>query len=202
MDARSPASAMQEFLRTRRSIRRFNSDPVPPELLREILATACFAPSAHGIQPWRFVVIKNPEARETLSQALTDQMRRDMQAEAAPAAEITQRVNRSHQRLAEAPTILLLCRDIQALRVPAPEEDLMAIQSVAMAGLQLMLAAHAHGLGANWICWPLYAQEATQKTLRLPETWQPQGMIFLGQPAETPKAKTLKELDEIVQWIH
>lgn len=201
MDARSPASAMQEFLRTRRSIRRFNSDPVPPELLREILATACFAPSAHGMQPWRFVIVENPNAREALGQALTDQMRRDMQAEAAPAAEITQRVNRSHQRLAEAPTILLLCRDVEALRVHAPQEDLMAIQSVAMAGLQLMLAAHAHGLGANWICWPLYAQAATQKALGLPETWQPQGMIFLGHPAETPKEKVLKPLFELTKTI-
>ena len=62
----------------------------------------------------------------------------------------------------------------------------MLVQSVAMAGLQMLLAAHAEGLGGVWVCWPLYAQEATRAALHLPSHWEPQGMLFLGYPAEAP----------------
>lgn len=179
------------FLRSRRSIRKFSDEKIPAAVVQEILESANFAPSAHGLQPWRFVIVSSPAGRQALAQALTHQMRRDMQAEKAPAAEIEQRVNRSLQRMAEAPVILLLCRDVEALRGHSPEEELMAAQSVAMAGLQLMLAAHARGLGANWICWPLYAPQATQEALNLPPTWQAQGMVFLGVAAETPAPKAL-----------
>ena len=73
----------------------------------------------------------------------------------------------------------------------------MGIQSVALAGLQLMLAAHAEGLGSNWICWPLYAQDKTVDALELPETWLPEAMICLGYTDEEPEEKILKPLDEV-----
>ena len=38
----------------------------------------------------------------------------------------------------------------------------MGTQSVALAGLQLLLAAHAEGLGGTWICWPLFAPDETR----------------------------------------
>ena len=77
----------------------------------------------------------------------------------------------------------------------------MAVQSVAAVGLQLLLAAHAEGLGGNWICWPLYAQETACKALDLPETWEPQAMFFLGYADEEPREKTLRGLDEVVRYI-
>jgi F420 biosynthesis protein FbiB-like protein len=191
----------REFLRTRRSIRKFNGQRIPDEILREILETAAFAPSAHGLQPWRFALIESESAKSALGTALTDRMRLDMQAENAPEAEIRSRVERSLHRIAEAPHILLLCRDVKAVRTQSPQEDLMGIQSVAMAGLQLMLVAHARGLGANWICWPLYAQAETILALNLPETWEPQGMVFLGYPAETPQPKKLQALENIIRTL-
>jgi coenzyme F420-0:L-glutamate ligase/coenzyme F420-1:gamma-L-glutamate ligase len=67
--------------------------------------------------------------------------------------------------------------------------------------LQLLLAAHAEGLGSNWICWPLYAQETARKALRLPKTWEPQGMIFLGYADDEPREKELRSLEEVVRYI-
>jgi F420 biosynthesis protein FbiB-like protein len=194
-------STFNAFLRSRRSIRKFNGQRIPDEVLREILETAAFAPSAHGLQPWRFVLIESQSVRTALGQALTERMRNDMKAENAPEAEIRSRVERSLRRIAEAPHIILLCRDAEAVRTQSPQEDLMGVQSVAMAGLQLMLAAHAHGLGSNWICWPLYAQAETIRALNLPATWQPQGMVFLGYPAEEPKEKTPRPLAEVTLTI-
>lgn len=125
-------------------------------------------------------------------------MRRDMTAEDASEAEIEKRVANSIRRINEAPVLILLCRDVTAVREHKREEEIMSVQSVAAAATYLLLAAHAEGLGSNWICWPLYAQKETREALELPETWEPQVMIFLGYPDETPKEKALKPLEEVV----
>ena len=184
----------QTFLRTRRSIRRFlgptaktgKPNPVPAPVIERILQTATYAPSAHNLQPWRFVVVQTDTAKANLGQALTHKMRVDMNAKSIPQADIDKRVKISLRRIAEAPAIILLCCDVTAIRADDPEEHLMAVQSVALAGLQLMLSAHAERLGSNWICWPLYAQEAVRIALDVPETWEPQAMFFLGYTDEKP----------------
>lgn len=188
----------QTFLRTRRSIRHFKPDPVPAPVIERILETATYAPSAHNLQPWRFAIVQTDTAKAKLGQALTDKMRVDMTAEGAPPADIDQRVKISLRRIDEAPAIILLCRDMTVIRKEEPEEHMMAVQSVALAGLQLMLSAHAERLGGNWICWPLYAQETAQAALNLPDTWEPQGMFFLGYADEEPGEQALKSLDEVV----
>jgi len=189
---------LHNFLRTRRSVRRFKPDPVPAPVIERILETATYAPSAHNLQPWRFVVVADVSAKNRLGQALTDKMRADMTAESVPESDIESRVARSLCRLDEAPVVILLCRDVTVIRKDEQEEITMAIQSVAAAGLQLMLAAHAEGLGGNWICWPLYAQEAARAALNLPDTWEPQGMFFLGYADEEPGVKAIKPLKEIL----
>jgi coenzyme F420-0:L-glutamate ligase / coenzyme F420-1:gamma-L-glutamate ligase len=124
-----------------------------------------------------------------------------MQAEGADSSDIEKRARLSLRRMDEAPLIIVLCRDKTDVRADTPEEAMMGIQSSALAGLQLMLAAHAEGLGSNWICWSLYAQGATRSALELPETWEPQAMYFLGYPAETPKIKEMKDLKSLVKII-
>ncbi len=183
------STELHHFLRTRRTIRRFKVDPVPDSVIERILTTAACAPSAHNLQPWRFVVASDASARSRLGQALTSKMRVDMQAAGASESEIEKRVANSLRRIDEAPVLLLLCRDVTAVRADTPEETIMATQSVAAAGLQLLLAAHAEELGGNWICWPLYAQEETRAALELPATWEPQAMFFIGYADETPKEK-------------
>jgi nitroreductase len=64
-------------------------------------------------------------------------------------------------------------------------ENVMAIQSAAMAGQNLLLAAHARGLGACWMCAPLFCPALARTTLDLPPDWEPQGLITIGYPAET-----------------
>jgi len=189
---------LHNFLRTRRSKRRFNPDPVAAPIIERILETATYAPSAHNLQPWRFVMVVDTHKRKRLGAALTGKLRADMSATGVPQSEIDSRAERSLRRLNGAPVVILLCRDTTAVRGEEPEEEIMAVQSVAAAGLQLLLAAHAEGLGGNWICWPLYAQEAAREALDLPETWQPQGMFFLGYADEEPREKGLKPLNEIM----
>ncbi len=60
----------------------------------------------------------------------------------------------------------------------------MAVQSVAMAAQNLWLLAHAEGLGACWLCAPLFVPELVREILDLPADWQAQGLMTLGWPAE------------------
>jgi nitroreductase len=52
-----------------------------------------------------------------------------------------------------------------------------------------------------WICAPLFAPERVREALDLPPNWMPQGMISLGYPAEEPKDKAMKQLNEVVRFI-
>jgi nitroreductase len=136
-----------------------------------------------------------------LGEAITSKMRVDMQAESANESDIEKRARLSLRRMDEAPLVIVVCRDKTDVRADTPEETIMGIQSTALAGLQLMLAAHAEGLGSNWICWTLYAQEATRSALELPETWEPQAMYFLGYADEIPKIKEMKDFQSLVKII-
>ena len=197
---------LHTFLRSRRSIRCFHPDPVPEAVLQRILETATYAPSAHNKQPWRFVVLTSAEAKSRLSKAITDKFRHDMAADGIPETEIQARVERTIRRSDEAPVIVILCRDVTQVD-PQPDavrqqaEATMGTQSVALAGLQLLLAAKAECLGGTWICWPVFAPEATRDALELPIELEPQGMIFLGYSAEQPATPERKLLKGIVRYL-
>jgi F420 biosynthesis protein FbiB-like protein len=194
---------LHNFLRTRRSIRRFKADPVPDSVIQNILATATFAPSAHNRQPWRFVVITTQAAKENLAEAMSVDFERDLSRDGLPLEKIQAQIRRSKERITSAPVAILLCLDMSELDSYLDEkrqqaERMMAIQSVAAAGLQLLLAVHAEGLGGVWACWPLFAQEVICKTLNLSNNWEPQAMFFVGYPSDGPKKKEMKDLQSLV----
>lgn len=183
-----------QFLRTRRTVRRFKADPVPDETIAKILGTANYAPSAHNLRPWRFVVLKSINIRASLGKVLTDALKRDMVSAGASHSEIERRKTTTIHRLEEAPVVILLCRDSKAVREDNHEETVMSIQSVSNAGLTLLLAAHAEGLGGCWICWPLYAQVETRQVLNLPASWLPEAMFFIGHAtSESPTGRESKD---------
>jgi F420 biosynthesis protein FbiB-like protein len=197
---------LHAFLRSRRSIRRFKQAPVPHDCIQRILETAIFAPSAHNLQPWRFAVITSSAVKERLAEAITIRFRQDMIVDGIPEAEIQARVKRTVRRTSQAPVIIILCRDTTQVKPQTgsllqQEEALMGTQSVALAGLQLLLAAHSEGLGGTWICWPLFTREETRHALGLAKEWEPQGMLFLGYPDEKPELPERESLQEVVRYI-
>ncbi|MCC6299945.1 MAG: nitroreductase family protein [Anaerolineales bacterium] len=197
---------LHTFLRTRRSVRRFKSDRVPDSVISTILTTATFAPSAHNRQPWRFVVVTDLSVRIKLAEAMAVDFQRDLESDNVPSEKIQAQVTRSKERITSAPVAILLCLDMSEMdsypdKRRAKAEFRMTVQSVAAAGMQLLLAAHAEGLGGTWVCWPLFAQETIQKTLDLPESWEPQGMFFLGYPDGKPKEKILKDMGSLVKTM-
>jgi len=197
---------LQDFLRTRRSVRRFKPDPVPVSVINNILTTATFAPSAHNRQPWRFVVLTDAATKVKLADAMAVEFKRDLEQDGLPPEKIRAQIKRSKERMTSAPVIIIINLDMSEMNVYSDRkrkqaEFRTAVQSVASAGMQLLLAAHAEGLGGVWVCSPLFAQETVQKVLGLPKAWEPHGMFYLGYPEVIPVIRERKPLDEISKFI-
>jgi coenzyme F420-0:L-glutamate ligase / coenzyme F420-1:gamma-L-glutamate ligase len=175
---------------------------VPDSIIQNILSTATYAPSAHNRQPWRFVVVTDESVKIELADAMAEDFERDLRRDSVAPEKIQVQIKRSKDRMTSAPIVILLCLDMSEMDSYPDEkrqqaECTMAMQSVAAAGLQLLLAAHAEGLGGVWVCSPLFVQETIQKTLDLPATWQPQGMFFVGYSVEIPEARERKSVANI-----
>jgi len=180
-----------DAIATRRSVRRFARRDVAPALLRELIAAACAAPAPHHSRPWRFVEV-GPEARPRLIEAMAAAWETDAASDGRGAAEIAAALVRSRRQLAEAPLLLLAClqtegaRDWPDGRRRAAERD-MCMQSLGAALQNLLLAAHARGLGGYLKGAPLFCQSAVADALALPDGWQPAFLVLLGYPARVAK---------------
>jgi coenzyme F420-0:L-glutamate ligase / coenzyme F420-1:gamma-L-glutamate ligase len=193
---------LQSFLRSRRSVRRFKPYPVPESVIRNILTTTTYAPSAHNRQPWRFVVVTSQDVKSNLADAMAMDFRHDLEQDNTSGDEILARLQKSRSRIISSPVIVILCMDLSEMddypdSRRAETEKIMAVQSTANAGLQLLLAAHAEGLGCVWTCAPLFTPDTVRAVFNLPLTWEPQAMFFIGYPAETPMLRERKSIQEI-----
>ncbi|MFA5027942.1 MAG: nitroreductase family protein [Candidatus Methylomirabilota bacterium] len=143
---------------TRRSIRRYTKAPVAPELVTSLLRAGMQAPSACNQQPWQFVVITERTTREAI-------------AAFHPYADM----------LRTAPVVLLVCGDLGREHFRG-----YWVQDCSAATQNILLAAHAAGLGAVWV--GLYPREdlvaETRRVLGLPDQIVPLALIPLGVPAE------------------
>ena len=191
-----------EAIAGRRSIRRYHSTRITRAIIDSLLQVAISAPSAHNRQPWRFRVLIDDDDKIALAQAMGTRLRRDRMADGDATEIIEADANRSSMRLTGAPAIIVVCMSQEDMdHYPDPRrtqsEYVMAVQSVAMAGQNLLLAIHAAGLGACWLCAPLFCPDVVGEVLGLPEAWQPQGLITLGYPADNGKPFTRHALDRI-----
>lgn len=202
----TPGPGFWGVVERRRSVRRFQDRRVPKETLVKLLAAAVRAPNAHNAQTWRFVMVTHLKDKARLAEAMGVRFRRDLEKEGTPAEEIAARLKRSYDRLVGAPLVVVLCVDTAGLprfRVAdrTDGEYLMAVQSAALAGGHLLLAAEAEGLGGAWLCAPLFAPEEVREALDLPGGWAAQGMVLLGYPREEPRERERKPLPEVVKWV-
>ena len=197
-------TSLLELIQARRSIRRYSARPVPHEWIQQILNAAIWAPSAHNRQPWRFVVVEQADTKEHLATSMGTRLQRDLSADHVPQDIIDKDVRRSYDRITSAPIIVVVCMTVIDMDVYSDAkrnhfESVMAIQSSAMAGQNLLLMAEELGLGACWMCAPLFCPDVVQDALDLPDDWQAQGMVTLGFPAQT-REKTRKPLESSILW--
>jgi coenzyme F420-0:L-glutamate ligase / coenzyme F420-1:gamma-L-glutamate ligase len=196
--------AVGQLIRGRRSVRRYQPQPVPQAALLALLEAARWAPSAHNRQPWRFCVVTSTEAKTELSRRMSARWQQDLSADGTDPEWIARRIAISHARLTGSPALIVPSVTLEDMDVyPDVQrneaEYIMAVQSVALACQNLLLAVHDLGLGASWLCAPLFAPELVRDVLDLPDHWQPQAILTVGYPAEH-KEKDRAPLAGQVVW--
>lgn len=189
----------------RRSIRRYQPTPVARELVNSLLETAVTAASAHNRQPWRFLVIETQAAKEKLARAMGERLRADRSRDGDPAHAIDADVARSYARFTGAPLIIAICMSMIDMDRYADDkrnqaERLMATQGTAMAAQNLLLATHAAGLAACWMCAPLFCPDTVATALALPADWEPQALVTLGYPADQGKPYRRRPVHEVTRY--
>lgn len=202
---RPERSPVEEAIVSRRSVRRFAPRYVPADIVRDLVALASQAPAPHGSQPWRFVHIASPEAKDALSDAMADAWRADLEREGQTVHTIHKLLARSRRQLDEAPILLLACLSLENAR-PWPDElrrraerD-MFLQSLGAALQNLLLAAHDRGLAGYLKGAPLFCPEAVAQALDLPPDWQPAFLVLLGYPAQglEPPPRPAIRIDDFI----
>jgi nitroreductase len=149
-----------EAIHARRSIRQYQDRPVPDELVRKVLQAAMAAPSARNQQPWHFLVIDDRPLLEEI-------------VKFCPNAAMAVR----------APLAILVCGDLRLEKSPG-----YWVVDCAAAVQNMLLAAHALGLGAVW-CGVYPRQERMdgfRRLLGLPAAVNAHSLVVLGYPAEEP----------------
>ena len=151
-------------------------------------------------------MVRDLSFKTRLADAMAADFERDLLQDGIEPEKIQSQVIRSKERITSAPVVILLCLDMTEMDVypdirRQQAEQTMAMQSIAAAGLQLLLAAHAGGLGGVWVCSPLFTQETIKRTLDLPETWEPQAMFFVGYAAQNPAPRERKNIESISLFL-
>jgi coenzyme F420-0:L-glutamate ligase/coenzyme F420-1:gamma-L-glutamate ligase len=185
---------LTDLIRTRRSIRRYTDQPVPSQLIDQLLEAAIWAPSAHNRQPWRFVVIETANVKALLADRMGERLRTERLRDGDPIDAIERDVSRSRERIVSAPVVIVACLSMQDMDRYLDErrnalERAMAMQGVAASIQNLLLTAHDLGLGACWMCAPLFAPDVVREVLNLPDDWEAQALITIGYPADDGKPK-------------
>ena len=192
--------------RGRRSVRAFQQREVPRAALEEMLEAARWAPSPHGRQPWRFVVLTRPEPKERLAAAMGDDWRAVLAQDGQLEETVALRLAKSRARIREAPALILACLyldDLDTYPDPARQraEEVMAIQSLGAAVQNMLLAAYAIGLDAGWMCAPLFSPDAARAALDLDASLIPHALIPAGYAACDPKRRPHRPVSELVaRW--
>lgn len=170
----------------RRSVRRFASDDVDPELVEAAVGEALTAPAPHHTRPVRFVWIRDGTVRRTLLDRMADRWRADLTRDGRPADSVERRVDRG-RILYDAPELVIpfMVPDgahsyPDAARTAA--EHTMFTVAVGAAVQGLLVALAARGVGSCWIGSTIFAADLVRDELDLPSDWEPLGAIAIGYP--------------------
>lgn len=174
-----------EAIRTRRSIRKYKTEPVDEKTLETVLDAARWAPSWANTQCWRFIVVRNSEIKSKLADILKGR-------EGAP--------NAATDAIRNAPIVIVACAELGKSGyhdgVLATDKGDWFMFDVALAMQNLVLAAHSLGLATVHVG-RFDAKEATN-ILEIPEGYCVVEMTPLGYPDQVRDPRPRKELSEIV----
>ncbi len=199
----SRTDTLETLLKGRRSVRKYQARPVARDLIEQILEAARWAPSPHGRQPWRFVVLTRQEAKARLANSMSETWRRQLQMDGQGDDIVSLRMEKSRQRILTAPAIIIPCLYLEDMdRYPderrQADEITMAIQSIGAAIQNMLLMAYDLGLDTGWMCAPLFCPEVVCEALNLDKKLIPQALITVGYAAADPQRRERLPLSTLV----
>jgi PPOX class probable F420-dependent enzyme len=206
---RNPQSAIRNpldlaaLVRGRRSVRAYQERPVPRPLVEQVLEAGRWAPSPHGRQPWRFVVLTQPAAKQRLADAMAVEWERNLAMDGQDAATVGIRLAKARERMLGAPVLVILCLYLEELdRYPdagrQAAEATMAVQSLGAAAQNMLLTAYSLGLDGGWMCAPLFCPEVVVGALDLDPALIPHALLTFGYAARDPVRRPRKPLAELI----
>jgi len=164
-----------EAIGGRRSIRAFKSRDVPEDTVKKLLEAGRWAPSAGNIQPWEFVVVREPSMKRRLVEAALGQ-----------------------SFIEEASLVIVVCanEDRSAEGYGFRGRSLYCIEDTSAAVQNILLAAYSLGLGTCWI--GAFNEDGAREALRIPAGIRPVAIIPVGYPAESPAPRNRRPLGQVV----
>ena len=166
---------VETAIRTRRTHKAYDVEPVPRELVEELLELARWAPNHHLTEPWRFRVL-GPRTLERLIAA------------GGPA---------EGAKLRRAPTLVVA----SAVQTGDGNQDHEDVLATAVAVYVVLLGAHARGLASYWRTPALFETPEAHGILGFGENEEFVALIHLGQPATSPPLKERKPPSEYVEFL-
>jgi nitroreductase len=204
---------VMEAIHTRRSIRKYKSNPVPMEDIRLIVEAGTWAPSGYNQQPWKFIVLQDQQLKVRMYEEFQKKL---VEISKWPGTETKQAWLKSMPRgytvFKEAPvTIAVLNREyagpidkiIHKQNFSFEERYQLRtvpwLQSVAAAIQNMLLAATSLGYGSCYNTGCLIAREGIQKVLGIAPPWMLIALVPIGIPAHHPSAPKRKPLETVME---
>jgi len=197
------ATALDAVLRGRRSIRTYQDQAVPGDILDRVLGAACHAPSPHHSFPWRLAVLTGPRTKSQLADAMAERWRADLLGDGISERDVESELAKSRRRLTASPVVVVGSVYPDPLdEYPDSErqqaETLMAAHSLGAALQNVMLAAHAHGLASCWMCAPVFCSDVVRDALGLDAALIPHAIVTIGYPVQPPRDRPRPDLAQVV----
>ena len=168
----------------RKSIRKYTAEPVTDEEIRELVYAATLSPSGHNVQPWRFMVVRDPAMKEEIV-----------------------KIDNNQTWMLAAPVFLVCVGDIRG-RLPEGEFDFdetsdtwelkQTIRDTAIAISYLMLEAQHMGLSTCWT--GAYPQRPMKELLGIPSDQWIGGIVTIGHAAHDPPPRPRFTVDEVLKF--
>lgn len=203
---------LTDFLRSRRSIRRFRPDPFPDEYIEKMIEAARWAPSGANAQPWEFIIVKDPTTRRRMAE-ICHQIHQEEHycIEHTKVEELRHHQFRSPSKelpgFKDAPVLIVVCGDrrtLQASTLPARfigtegGADGTYLKNMANATFCLHLAAASLGLGSQWVSVTSQFEQLLKPLLDVPALLQIHTLVPVGYPDYEPRPPYRREQKEFV----
>ncbi|SFI81280.1 nitroreductase family protein [Thermoflavimicrobium dichotomicum] len=185
-----------EAIRTRRSVRKVKPDPVPQDLIEKVLEAATWAPCHFLTEPWRFIVLQG-EGRELLGEVYVELLKEQLENTAEEESQL--KLNQQMEKAFRAPAIIIVISSPSVKPHVIPREEFAA----GCAAIQnMLLAAHALGLGAIWRTGHALTHPRTKEIFQLKEHEEVLGFIYLGFPDQRTIPVKRTPYQSKTTWIH